>query len=324
MQQTGTVVSARRSLAISHIRISYPVHHSRGRERLDRPFILCVVITIIVPAHNEAAVIGRLLGQLVSDADPGELDVIVVPNGCTDNTAEVAASFGPPVRVLSIPAASKYEAIKAGDHAASGFPRVYIDADVEIGLSDVRALAQALQGPEVIASAPQRRLALAGTSWMVRWHSDVWARLPEVQRGLFGRGVLAVSETGHKRIANLPPLMGEDLAASLSFAPHERTIVPDASVVVHAPRTFADLLRRRARVEVMVTQVERARVATGPTPRTQPSDLIAIARSGPRMPPRVALFLAVAMLARLRAHRAVAREDFSTWLRDESSRDGIS
>jgi hypothetical protein len=118
--------------------------------------------------------------------------------------------------------------------------------------------------------------------------------------------------------------MGEDLAASLSFAPHERIIVPDASVVVHAPRTFADLLRRRARVEVMVTQVERARVATGPIGRTQPSDLIAVARTEPRMLPRVALFLAVAMLARLRAHRAVAREDFSTWLRDESSRNGIS
>jgi len=282
------------------------------------------VITIIVPAHNEAAVIGRLLGQLVSDTEPGELDVIVVPNGCTDDTAEVAASFGAPVRVLSIPLASKYEAIKAGDHAARGFPRVYIDADVEIGITDVRALARVLEGPKVIASAPRRRLDLAGTPWTVRWHYDVWTRLPEVQRGLFGRGVIAVSETGHKRIATLPPLIGEDLAASLSFAPEERTIVPDASVVVHTPRTFADLLRRRIRVEVMVAQVERARVATGPTPRTHPSDLVTVARSEPQMLPRVALFLAVAMLARLRAHRAVTREDFSTWLRDESSRSEVS
>src|SRR5579859_6787834 len=85
--------------------------------------------TLIIPAHNEARVIGRLLGQLVSAAEPGELDIIVVPNGCTDDTAEIAASFGPPVRVLPIPVASKHEALRAGDRAAWDFPRMYVDAD---------------------------------------------------------------------------------------------------------------------------------------------------------------------------------------------------
>ncbi len=59
--------------------------------------------TVIVPAHNEARVIGRLLGPLVSGARPGELDVIVVANGCTDDTAQVAAACGPMVRVISVP-----------------------------------------------------------------------------------------------------------------------------------------------------------------------------------------------------------------------------
>ena len=76
--------------------------------------------------------IGRLLGPLVS-LGPDGLDVIVVANGCTDDTAKVAASFGPAVRVLSIPVASKREALVAGDRAARSFPRVYVDADVELG-----------------------------------------------------------------------------------------------------------------------------------------------------------------------------------------------
>jgi hypothetical protein len=37
--------------------------------------------------------------------------------------------------------------------------------------------------------------------------------------------------------------------------------------------------------------------------------------------PRVALFLAVAVLARRRAAREVRRREYTTWLRDESSRD---
>lgn len=35
-------------------------------------------LSIIVPAHDEAQVIGRLLGQLVSSADDGGLDILVM------------------------------------------------------------------------------------------------------------------------------------------------------------------------------------------------------------------------------------------------------
>src|SRR5262245_39777444 len=188
------------------------------------------VVSIVVPAHNEARVIGRLLGPLVSLGPDGP-DVIVVANGCTDDTAQVAASFGPPVRVLSIPVASKREALVAGDRAATGFPRLYVDADVELGAADVAALGEALRPPSALAGGPARELAMAGRPWLVRWYYDVWARLPEVRSGLFGRGVIGVSKKGHERLASLPPLLADDLAASLVFAPDERVIVPGARVV---------------------------------------------------------------------------------------------
>src|ERR1035438_4927968 len=108
---------------------------------------LPAVVSVVVPAHNEARVIGRLLGQLVAAVRPGELDIIVVANGCADDTAEVAASFGPAVRVLTLPVACKHEALTAGDRAAASFPRIYVDADVELRVHDVRALAAALCQP---------------------------------------------------------------------------------------------------------------------------------------------------------------------------------
>jgi hypothetical protein len=278
------------------------------------------VATVIVPAHNEARVIGRLLSQLVSDARPGELDIIVVPNGCTDDTADVAASFGPMVRVLPVPVASKQQALRAGDYAARDFPRLYVDADVEFRTEDVRALDAALRRSGALAAGPQRVMALAGSSWPVRWYYEVWARLPEVRAGLFGRGVIAVSFAGHERVASLPPLMSDDLAAALVFAPGERIIVPDARVVVHAPRTLKDLVRRRTRVATGVTQLEQDESAPTSTARTRPSDLRAIIRHEPRMVPCVMVFAAVTVLARLRARRAAHQGDYSTWLRDESSR----
>jgi len=275
---------------------------------------------VIVPAHNEARVIGRLLGPLISLARPGELEVLVVANGCTDDTAEVAASFGPPVQVISVPVASKREALAVGDRAAVGFPRIYADADIELGTDDVRALAKEFLNPRVLAAAPQRELALADRPRLIRWYYDVWTRLPEVQCGLFGRGVICVSEAGHKRIASLPPVLADDLIASLSFAQTERVIADGARVVVHPPRTVADLLRRRVRATVGTTQIEQAANMPESTARTQSSDLITIARQGPGMAARVAVFAAISVLARLQARRVIAHSDYSTWLRDDSSR----
>jgi hypothetical protein len=80
-----------------------------------------------------------------------------------------------------------------------------------------------------------------------------------------------VGEAGHQRIASLPPVLADDLIPSLSFAPGERVIVTDAQVIVHPPRTVADLLRRRVRAAVGVTQIEQAENAPEATARTRPA-----------------------------------------------------
>ena len=49
-------------------------------------------------------------------------------------------------------------------------------------------------------------------------------------------------------LSELPPLLADDLAASLAFGPAERAVVAGARVLVHAPRTVNDLIRRRIRV----------------------------------------------------------------------------
>ena len=141
-----------------------------------------------------------------------------------------------------------------------------------------------------------------------------------MRSGLFGRGVIGLSEAGYARVAGLPPLLADDLVASLAFQPAERVIVPGARVVVHTPRTFGDLLRRRVRATMGVNQVEAAEGAPASTARTQPRDLLDLVRAEPRLAPQVVVFLAVAVLARRRARREVKHREYSAWLRDESSR----
>lgn len=278
--------------------------------------------SIVIPAHNEARVIGRLLESLLADSTEDDSDVVVVCNGCTDDTARIAAAHGPRVRVVEIPTPSKHAALRAGDDHARGFPRVYVDADVVLSGADIRALVEPLNDDtsDVLATAPERRIPLADCAWRVRAYYRVWQRLPAVREGLFGRGVIAVSKAGHARIAALPPLMADDLAASLAFAPHERLVVGGASVVVHPPRTWRDLMNRRVRAAVSTAQVEQHRGPEEASARTSTADLTTMLRREPKLFSSVVVFVAAAVAARRRAGKAIRAQDFGTWLRDESSR----
>ena len=280
--------------------------------------ILPVMPSVVVPAHNEQQVIGRLLGGLLRGADRGELEIVVICNGCTDATAEVAKACSPDVRVEIIPSASKIEALRLGDHVASGFPRIYVDADVELTLRDVRALCAALARPPALAAAPTRLVPLGASSWPVRAFYDLWQELPKVRQGLFGRGVVAVSEAGHRRIADLPDCMSDDLFLAEAFAPHECVVPPGARVVVHPPRTWADLLRRRTRAMTGNREARDAGAASGRS-RTTIADLVTVIWHQPRLGLRMPVFVATMVMARRRA-RTIRRAGDTTWLRDESSR----
>ena len=182
----------------------------------------------------------------------------MVANGCTDDTAQIAGRYGPgsgccPSRCP--PSARPCWPVTGPPRASRGstWTRTWSS-----GRRTCAPWPTPLARPGALAAGPERVLALSGASWLVRWYYDVWARLPEVRSGLFGRGVIALSEAGHARVASLPPLLADDLAASLVFGPDERVIVPGARVVVHVPRTAGDLLRRRVRAAMGVNQVEQA------------------------------------------------------------------
>jgi hypothetical protein len=131
--------------------------------------------------------------------------------------------------------------------------------------------------------------------------------------------VIAVSEAGHARLAAVPQVMNDDLAASIAFAPEERRVVSGAQVVGHPPRTTGDLLRRRVRALTGIAQLPGQMEGVHGA-RTTRADLVGIVRAEPAMAPRMAVFLGVTAAARWKARRPIRSRDFTTWLRDDSSR----
>jgi glycosyltransferase involved in cell wall biosynthesis len=273
---------------------------------------------VIIPAHDEVALIGGTLRALLADLPAGRRDVVVVANGCADDTAAVARTFEG-VRVIELPEASKALALTVGSRVLDGLPRVQLDADCAIAGRDVLLLVEALAEPGVLAAGPARRLDTAGASWWVRGYYRVWERLPGVREGLYGRGVIALSAEGQERVDALPRVQSDDLAISEVFGPGERRVVPQAVVTIRVPRNARDLVRRRVRVATGNHQADRLGIRR-PTSRTSVPTLAALARSDPRLLPALGVFLTTTVLSRLLSRGAVRRGDYTTWLRDESSR----
>ena len=202
--------------------------------------------TIVVPAHDEAAVIGRCLAALLDDRAPDEYGVLVVSNGSTDATAERARRL-PGVGVVEIPVASKTAALRAGFAQANAGSVVVVDADVEVSSATVRALLDALDedGPVVAAARP--RLDLHGTSWVVRHYYAVWDALPYARTASVGSGVYALNGAARALVGEIPDVLNDDGWVRRALPPDRRRVVDD-EFTVRVARTAVSLVRRRARV----------------------------------------------------------------------------
>jgi glycosyltransferase involved in cell wall biosynthesis len=83
--------------------------------------------SVIVPAYNEAAYLGRALGSLLHQDYDGEYEVIVVDNNSSDETAAIAAQYG--VHVVTEPQQGVCAARQRGVDSARGEIIISTDAD---------------------------------------------------------------------------------------------------------------------------------------------------------------------------------------------------
>lgn len=103
-------------------------------------------VSIVVPMHNAAATIGPCLEGIRAQV-PEVAEVILVDDGCTDDTVAMARPY--PFRVVPIQGARKASmARNCGARNASGDIIVFIDADIVIPPGAVAAIVAALSaGP---------------------------------------------------------------------------------------------------------------------------------------------------------------------------------
>ena len=279
------------------------------------------MISIVIPAHNEAAVIEACLRRLTDSAEVDEFEILVVCNGSVDDTAEVARSFRSDIRVIETEVASKSHALNLGDDTATGFPRFFVDADVLVGSEDIRRVARVLERGDVLAAAPRLEVDLRDRGWPIRAYFAIWMRLPYVADAMLGSGVYAVSEAGRARFDRFPSIIADDEFIRNCFEAHEKASVPDATFTLVPPASIRSLVhveirRRRGLKQLHEHEGTSQRDAQYWRQRAR---LLAFCLNPARWP-AIAVYVWVKLATRVAYPRQVRGERRDEWRRDESSR----
>jgi len=137
-------------------------------------------ISVIIPAHNEAALIGHVVSAVRAQAPAGiELEVIAADDGSTDET--VAAARGAGAQVVPLGGGNPAAARNRGAAAATGEILIFLDADCLPAPGWLAALLAAHdRGAAIVGGAldlPARLAASARCDYYCGWY-HVHSRRP--------------------------------------------------------------------------------------------------------------------------------------------------
>jgi cellulose synthase/poly-beta-1,6-N-acetylglucosamine synthase-like glycosyltransferase len=109
-------------------------------------------VSVIIPARNEESVIARCIESLLAaDYPRDKLEIIVVADGCTDRTVQIAKTYEPAIRtVLGEPRGCKAAALNAAWREAKGDIIAVYDADSVIEPQTIRQAVRHFSKPNII------------------------------------------------------------------------------------------------------------------------------------------------------------------------------
>ncbi|EEW26705.1 glycosyltransferase family 2 protein [Rhodobacter ferrooxidans] len=271
------------------------------------------MLSVIIPANNEAGYIGACLQALLaSDPVPGGAEALVVANGCRDATADLARGFGDRaaqagwgLTVLNLTEGSKPAALNAGDAVARGEMRAYLDADVQVSTALMAQLAAALATPSPGYASGTPQIPPA-RSPITRAYARFWQRLPFAQSPAPGYGLYAVNAAGRARWGAFPDIISDDTFVRLHFDASERIACP-APYLWPMIEGFGPLVRVRRRQDAGVAEIARLYPDLPPREAKPPLTTQHLARLALTDPAGFATYAAVALTVRLKRNGAWTR-----------------
>ena len=220
-------------------------------------------ISVIIAAHNERAVIRRRLDNLEQVTTPREqFEIIVVDDGSTDGTAELAERPG--VRILRMAErGGKSVALNRAVEEARGQLLVFSDANNDFAPDTIDELARPFEDPQVGVATGRRIIVDDLERTNARAESLYWRYESAVNRWESSLGsvtavtgeVLAIRRDAYVPLA--PGTVNDDLTLGLeaacngwqlAYAPNARSFEPAAASLQGEETRRARIVAGRYRV----------------------------------------------------------------------------
>lgn len=152
------------AIAVAWTYVGYPLFImllARWRLRPHQRADILPTVSLIIPAYNEESVIRQKLENVLDlDYPPEQLEIIVVADGSTDRTVEIAESFADRrVRLLFQPERQgKIAAMNRAVPYARGEILVFSDANAMLDPLSLRALVRNFADPQVGCVSGEKRV----------------------------------------------------------------------------------------------------------------------------------------------------------------------
>lgn len=254
-----SVLTVIRLLLMMGFAIAHRRRERRGREALRGAPPFLPDVSVIIPAYNEAAGIAATVQSMAESTYPGRLEIIVVDDGSTDDTAAIARSLGIPyVHVITQPNSGKPGALNTGIAAAQSEVLVMVDGDTVFEPGTIERLVAPMRDRRVGAvsgntKVGNRRGFLGGWQHLEyvtgfnldRRMYDMLGIMPTVP-GAIGafrkRALRQVGGVSHDTLAE-----DTDLTMALCRTPWHIVYVADAIAWTEAPGNLRQLWKQRYR-----------------------------------------------------------------------------
>jgi cellulose synthase/poly-beta-1,6-N-acetylglucosamine synthase-like glycosyltransferase len=151
-------------------------------------------VTVIVAAHDEAAVIERRVANLLGQDYPAErFDIVIASDGSADGTDEIVESLAadtPRLALLRRPREGKVAAQNAAVRASEAEVVAFSDANALWAPEALRALMRAFADDQVAYACGQLRLTATtdATREGLYWRYETWLREQEAALGSITAG----------------------------------------------------------------------------------------------------------------------------------------
>jgi cellulose synthase/poly-beta-1,6-N-acetylglucosamine synthase-like glycosyltransferase len=215
------------------------------------PDVPAPVVSVIVPAFNAAATIGRQLAALARQTADVPWEVIVCDNGSTDATAAIAREWADrlPLRVIDASARRGPSAARnAGADAARAALLAFCDADDEVAEDWLARILEALTENDVVVACARVESPYSTTERPL-FDLVTTLRMPFLPELAFGSSSrLALSADAFREVGrfdeSLRTAEDVDLSWRLQLAGHRLAESRDALIDHHQRETFFATVRQ--------------------------------------------------------------------------------